>query len=236
MNRMEVPQDYNSNDSFYHDKLLQSIGIKNSINRFPLEDTKNYIISSRKIDEEDIEESLEGLTGMKRYIATKKKSKTNSELLTDNSNSKTHSNYDQITGNKENKALSYASHSSSRHSSHNHEYEAYLSPYDRYNNLLERGKELLTITVEIGNGQKENIIIYENDDAKYISDSFWKKHNINDELKIIFTNQIAENINQVKEEIANELAESKFTSAPQLENFRNISPSSIENPVFSEVM
>jgi hypothetical protein len=236
MNRMEVPQDYNSNDSFYQDKLLQSIGINGSINRLPLEDTKNYIISSRKIDEEDIEESLEGLTGKKKYIGAKKKSKTNSELLTDNSNSKTYSNFEKVVGNKENKAFSYASHSSSRHSSQNHDYEAYQSPYDRYNNLLERGKEMLTITVEIGNGQKENIIIYENDDAQYISDSFWKKHNINDELKIIFTNQIAENINQVKEEIANELAESKFASAPHLDNYRDISPSSIENLTFSEVV
>ena len=40
MNRMEVPQDYYSHDSFYQDKLLQSIGINNSINKFPLDDTK----------------------------------------------------------------------------------------------------------------------------------------------------------------------------------------------------
>lgn len=51
---------------------------------------------------------------------------------------------------------------------------------DRYTNssgktpekAYDRGKELLTITVEIGNGQKENIIIFENDDAQQISDEF----------------------------------------------------------------
>ena len=197
----------------------------------------NYIISSRKIDEEDIEESLEKPAGKKRYIEYKKKSKTNSELITENSHSKPHSRIENNNGNKENQAFSYVSHSSSRQSTQNNDYEeSYLSPYEKHNNFMERGKELLTITVEIGNGQKENIIIYENDDAQYISDSFCKKHNINDELKTIFTNQIADNINQVKEEIANEITNSKYESAPREGNYCNTSPKSIEKPVFTEII
>jgi hypothetical protein len=50
--------------------------------------------------------------------------------------------------------------------------DRYSSPSNRTTSKNSRGKELLTITVEIGNGQKENIVIYENDDAQQISDEF----------------------------------------------------------------
>lgn len=87
--------------------------------------------------------------------------------------------------------------------------DRYTSPDTRSNFGRNRGNELLTITVEIGNGQKENIVIYENDDAQRISDAFCERHNIKDDLKVIFTNQIAKNILQVKREIANETAYAK---------------------------
>ena len=65
-----------------------------------------------------------------------------------------------------------------------------------------RGKELLTITVEIGNGQRENILIYENDTAESVAEDFCKKYvNISKELKEVFTQQIDENIRQVKSEM-----------------------------------
>ena len=110
--------------------------------------------------------------------------------------------------------------------------DRYSSPSNLTTSKNSRGKELLTITVEIGNGQKENIVIYENDDAQQISDEFWARHGINDELKVIFTNQIAENIVQVKEEIANE----QESEQPENEfnHYQDISPPSMEQPLFSD--
>ena len=67
---------------------------------------------------------------------------------------------------------------------------------------FDRGNEMLTITVEIGNGQQENIIIYENDTAERVAEEFCSRYeNINAELKELFTNQIEENIREVKAEI-----------------------------------
>lgn len=61
--------------------------------------------------------------------------------------------------------------------------------------------ELLTITVEIGNGEKENIVIRDNDTPEEVAHRFWQKYELNDELKTIFTEQIAQNIEQVKREL-----------------------------------
>lgn len=62
-------------------------------------------------------------------------------------------------------------------------------------------EELLTITVEIGNGEKENIVIMNNDTPEEVASRFCNKYEMNDELKNIFTQQIAENIEQVRKEI-----------------------------------
>lgn len=86
MNRMEVPQDYNTNDSFYQNKLLQSIGINNSHANATTDDTMNlqnllrtkesllnehmldeevFDYKNARINEEDLEESLEELSNSK---------------------------------------------------------------------------------------------------------------------------------------------------------------------------
>ena len=88
MNRMEVPQDYNCNDSFYQNKLLQSIGISNSHGNVTTDDTMNlhnllrtkesllhehmldeevFDYKNARIHEEDLEESLEALSNS-RYL------------------------------------------------------------------------------------------------------------------------------------------------------------------------
>ena len=67
---------------------------------------------------------------------------------------------------------------------------------------MDRGKELLTITVEIGDGQRENILIYENDTADQVAEEFCSKYvNISEDLKDAFTQQIDENMWQVKAEM-----------------------------------
>lgn len=71
---------------------------------------------------------------------------------------------------KENLTPDLFSHTNSLNTSETHSEAPETS-----NNVISdpaRGKELLTITVEIGNGQKENIVIFENDDAESISNAF----------------------------------------------------------------
>ena len=153
----------------------------------------------------------------------------------DNSKLKNHHQRKSKIINKENKAVSSESIDRSLVSNNKEdEGDYYTSPSLKAPLESGRGKELLTITVEIGNGQKENIIIFENDDAQQISDEFCNKHGINDELKTIFTNQISENIAQVKEEIANEKSEDKFANTTNLDHFQNLSPPSIEYHAFSD--
>lgn len=62
-------------------------------------------------------------------------------------------------------------------------------------------RELLTITVEIGNGEQENIVILNNDTAEDVAERFCDKYDMNDELRSIFTEQIAQNIEQAKQEL-----------------------------------
>ena len=49
-----------------------------------------------------------------------------------------------------------------------------IRSHNRGISSIDRGKELLTITVEISSGQKENVIIFENDDGYEISEAFCK--------------------------------------------------------------
>lgn len=62
-------------------------------------------------------------------------------------------------------------------------------------------QELLTITVEIGNGEKENIVVLTTDTPEDVADRFWGKYDMTDELRDIFVEQIAHNIEHVKREI-----------------------------------
>ena len=98
----------------------------------------------------------------------------------------------------------------------NSEFDNQNSSASIQSNKIDRGKELLTITVEIGNGQKEKIIIFENDDPQKISEEFCLRHEISEDLQEIFINQINENINQVKEEIAQEEANLQFADKSDL--------------------
>lgn len=196
-------------------------------------DDNYHMDNNRLIKEEDIEESLESLGQRNRGFDSKQRSKKSSMPLSDSSNliSKL-----QSTVNDDNKMMGLFSNSNSPATSQN------IDPSDQYANSSSnviidpvRGKELLTITVEIGNGQKENIVIFENDDAQHVSDAFCNRHNINNELKVIFTNQIAENIDQVREEIALEQGEDKYSTESKLINYKNESPPSIEKPILNEI-
>lgn len=260
MNRMEVPQDYYTTESFYKNKLLQSIGINQSHGQMTNDTTANLnnllrtnisLLNEAELDEEAFDYKEGQLNGHNIENSGDKYHRTNQtfNLRSLDKASKVTSNKQylsygqskhrrtqerkQSTVNKENLGLPDDLRSVMIESSDNDPINDRYSSHSEKDNLEDtRGKELLTITVEIGNGQKENIIIYENDDAQQVSDAFCNKHGINDELKVIFTNQIAENIMQVKEEIAQENRRIEEESKESREESYKNSPPSIEQPLF----
>lgn len=64
-----------------------------------------------------------------------------------------------------------------------------MNDEEYWNNYSEqdRGKELLTITVEIGNGEWENIVIFEKDTAHAVAEEFCHRYFLGPELKAEFT-------------------------------------------------
>ncbi|CAI2384022.1 unnamed protein product [Moneuplotes crassus] len=78
-------------------------------------------------------------------------------------------------------------------------------------------KELLTITVEIGNGQQENIVIMQGETADEVAEKFCNKYDMNEELKLLFKEQITQNIDQA----LNEIDEQEDVEESQTEGFEN---------------
>jgi len=78
-------------------------------------------------------------------------------------------------------------------------------------------QELLTITVEIGNGEQENIIILNDDTAQKVAERFCDKYDMNEDLKILFTEQIAQNMEQAKKEMDSEIEKFEDSENGQLE-------------------
>ena len=68
----------------------------------------------------------------------------------------------------------------------------------RLDQSLESKKEILTLTIEIGEGQNDNILIHEGDNPQELADAFANKHNIGLQLKELLAEQIRQNIQQVQ--------------------------------------
>ena len=65
-------------------------------------------------------------------------------------------------------------------------------------------REILTLTIEIGEGQNENILIREGDNPYVLAAHFAEKHQIGDQLRDLLAEQIRQNIEQVSLEQAQE--------------------------------
>ena len=61
-------------------------------------------------------------------------------------------------------------------------------------------REILTLTIEIGEGQNENILICEGDDPFTLAEQFAQKHKIGGQLRDLLGEQIRLNIEQVLQE------------------------------------
>ena len=57
--------------------------------------------------------------------------------------------------------------------------------------------ELLTITIDIGNGKQENIQVFEGDDPYTLAREFAVKHRLDMRLTELLASQIQSNIEQV---------------------------------------
>lgn len=84
-----------------------------------------------------------------------------------------------------------------QHNPFGNEQEKFQPDRDKYFS----NKELLTITVEIGNGEQENIVIMEGETAETVAGKFCDKYDMNQELRMLFTEQIAQNIEQAIQEM-----------------------------------
>ena len=87
----------------------------------------------------------------------------------------------------------------------------------RLDQSYESKKEILTLTIEIGEGQNDNILIHEGDDPNVLAKAFASKHNIGDQLKELLAEQIRQNIQQVQIE----QFEKQINQNPDLSNISN---------------
>jgi len=69
------------------------------------------------------------------------------------------------------------------------------------NNIMDRGREILAMSVEIGDGRCGNIAIHEFDIPRQLAIDFCKEYNLADNTVEILTAHIVDNIDQlIKEE------------------------------------
>mmetsp|Transcript_34058 Transcript_34058/g.33253 ORF Transcript_34058/g.33253 Transcript_34058/m.33253 type:complete len:109 (+) Transcript_34058:303-629(+) len=68
-----------------------------------------------------------------------------------------------------------------------------------YNEPLER-KELMTITIDLGNGRMENIVVMERDDPMELAQRFALKHGLNERLQNLLALQIQNNVDSLVNE------------------------------------
>ena len=68
------------------------------------------------------------------------------------------------------------------------------------NTSEELTEAILTITVEIGDGRQECIIVGENDDIDKLASEFCEKHTLNMRLQDVLAMHIRDNLRQVKDE------------------------------------
>lgn len=72
---------------------------------------------------------------------------------------------------------------------------------EKYFNQDLEDEELLTITVEIGNGETENIVIMRDETADEVADRFWAKYDMDEELRGVFREEIQRNIDMARKEV-----------------------------------
>lgn len=95
-----------------------------------------------------------------------------------------------------------------------------------------RGRKLLIVTIEIGNGEQENLTIFENDDPQLVAEHFCIKHQIDAELQDIITLHIRNSIIETKSKILKQERSHSMTmqsNDPEIEIPLDASTESLNN-------
>ena len=66
---------------------------------------------------------------------------------------------------------------------HYNRYEEYSQDSLRYTSMEETGNEVLIMTIDIGDGRKDDLLVREDDDPKVLADNFCNKHSLGSEVK-----------------------------------------------------
>jgi len=70
-----------------------------------------------------------------------------------------------------------------------------------FSNSVGRGRKLLVITIEVGNGKQEQLVIHESDNPQMVAEDFCIRHNYNRELKDMLQYQIECTIYEAKSKL-----------------------------------
>ena len=123
---------------------------------------------------------------------------------------------------------------------HYNRYEEYSQDSLRYTSMEETGNEVLIMTIDIGDGRKDDLLVREDDDPKVLADNFCNKHSLGSEVKKALIEQIEHNLEQrVEEDMStllsvNKSYESKAKKS-NTESIRNYGRIGSENtPIYSK--
>lgn len=77
---------------------------------------------------------------------------------------------------------------------HYERYEDYSQDSLRYTSMEETGNEILIMTIDIGDGRKDEILVKEDDDPHTLAENFCAKHRLGSEVKEALIEQIEQNL------------------------------------------
>jgi hypothetical protein len=96
---------------------------------------------------------------------------------------------------------------------------------------VDRGKQILVLTIDIGDGRQDFITVYEHDNPKVLSQEFANKYGLNSNLQKNLHHMIQEN---VKEVLKNELHLKGPDESDVMTESEYLSPMKTENPATNE--
>jgi hypothetical protein len=73
-------------------------------------------------------------------------------------------------------------------------YEDYSHDSLRYTSMEESGNEVLIMTIDIGDGRKDDLLVREDDDPRILAENFCKKHSLGQDIKKALIDQIEQNL------------------------------------------
>ena len=109
-----------------------------------------------------------------------------------------------------------------------YQYEEYSQESLRYTSIEDTGTEKLIITIDIGDGRRDEIVVRENDNPKVLAEAFCAKHHLNNLACKALIEQIDQNVALHMEEQSNSLVSinKSFDSKSKKSNINSVRSSS----------